>query len=173
MQTTNVPFVFMRSTDCITWTPIKELWSDMPASECELAINNDICLFACRTTNRGTYYATFDISGNILRSVEQLSLVASKPFPFEYKGNFYCLANIPNENDTTYGWRTEMGIYKLSAENTLIKEKEYKFNSGCQYFTAANVGEDVFIVNNGDIRGLNADSTEKCGPSSKMSIMKV
>lgn len=173
MQTTNVPFVFMRSTDCVTWTPIKELWSDMPASECELAINNDICLFACRTTNRGTYYATFDISGNILRSVEQLSSVASKPFPFEYKGNFYCLANIPNENDTTYGRRTEMGIYKLSAENTLIKEKEYKFNSGCQYFTAANVGEDVFIVNNGDIRGLNANATENFGPSNNISIMKL
>lgn len=167
-STTNVPYLLMVSDDCIVWSPVSVIIDNMTSSEVELAINNGIVLVVFRNQGNGTLWMTCDVSGNNTTSPVIVSSISSKPAAFVYKENLYALANT-DSGDSSYGRRNQVSLFKF-VNGTLEKVEDFYSPKGYQYYDVSVYGNQIFMANTEDNRGLNYPDY---GPTNDVSLQTI
>ena len=172
-NSTVTPYVLFKSSDGITWEPIKNVVEFNGSGETEISIANDKILCILRNRRVGTYYFVCDLSGNILKDKSQLSDVASKPATFVWDNNQYVIYNISTSvpADERYYGRIKIQLAKLESSNELTNLKTYIDTSGYQYYHVDSCKNRLYFVNTADIAQSNFDNN--AGPYCNLTFSEI
>lgn len=150
-----VPHIFAKSSDCVTWEPVANLFSDY-TSETQIVIVNSKVYYVYRALSEGSFYAVFDLTGTILKASERLSTVASKP-TIVYDGMHGKVVIGYNDLLGNVANRIKMTLAEISQSNYAVSViKSYINSNGWNYFFfAAKANGNILSVSVEDSRQLN------------------